>query len=251
MREFAIDTAKRAGEVLHSYFESSLTRETKDDTSCVTVADREAERVIVERIVAAYPEHGILGEEGTRINPDAEYQWVIDPLDGTANFASGIPIFAVSIALTRGGESVLGVVYNPITNALYVAEKGRGAEYNGKPIHVSEETETTGLVTYGYGPAHKDRFERIFVEARKRFKSHRILGSTALELCFLARGGTEGLVCLGLHPWDYAAAALILTEAGGIVTEPDGSPWKLESRTLIGSNGAIHESLRKLLTDVG
>lgn len=248
MRETAIEAARKGGEVARKYFElASLERQFKDDASIVTVADKEAEAAIVACITAAYPDHGLMGEEGASINPEAEYQWVIDSIDGTANFANGIPIFGVSIALARAGEVILGVVYNPATDSLFVAEKGLGATYNGSPIHVSAQTAKAGLITFGTGAGLSEYRDAKLIESQKYFKARRVLGSTAVELCYIARGGVEGTLIRGLSPWDYAAGALIVTEAGGMVTDHAGNPWQLESRDLIASNGAAHEALQALV----
>jgi len=248
MRDVAIAAAKRAGEVAKTYFEqTTLERMTKDDKSFVTIADKEAETAIVACIRDAYPDHGIVGEEGTALNPDSPYQWIIDPIDGTTNFVNGIPIFGTSIALAERREVILGVVYNPVTDSLFVAEKGKGATYNGKPIHVSDQTGEKGLVTFGFGAGHDVRRDELFVSARSSFKSRRTLGSSAIELCYVARGGIEATIMQGLSSWDYAAGALIVTEAGGMVTEHSGAPWRIDSRHLIASNGITHESLKELV----
>jgi len=244
MLDIAIEAANRAGPILEGYFErTTLEREEKDDRSFVTQADREAEAVIIETIQKAHPKHGIVSEESGESGAHKEYVWVIDPLDGTGNFVNGIPIFATSIALLQDGEAVIGVVYNPVTNALYQAERGRGARYNGKPILVSDQEAKDGIVSFGPGKGEKERLSALFSAANNFFKTKRYLGSAALELGFLARGGTEGFLCLGLNTWDYAAGALIVAEAKGCITTLDEKPWNMEENYFAASNGKAHGAL--------
>lgn len=244
MQETAIEAAKKGGEVLARYFEQvGLERMTKDDQSFVTKADQEAEAAIVAVLSAAFPEHGIVGEEGTHINEQAEYQWILDPLDGTGNFINGIPLFCVSIACVVNDTPVVGVIHNPITNSLYVAERGKGATYNGHQISVSSQQALQGLVSYGSNRSTRDQLYTLFCEGKNRYKSQRILGSTALELCYLARGGTEGFFCLGLKKWDYAAGVLIALEAGATVTTLTGEAWNMSESFFIASNGELHPQM--------
>lgn len=251
MMHIAIEAAQKGGEVLSKYFEMvGLERELKDDTSFVTKADAEAEEVIVRTIRDAYPNHGFLGEEGSNANADAEYVWVIDPLDGTKNFVNGIPIFAISIALLKGDVVVAAVVYNPITHSVYTAEKGHGTTYNGTPVTVSKQEAHLGVVTFGPGQKDKETLNTLFTGSEKFFKSKRYLGCTALELGYVARGGTEGFVCIGLKTWDYAAGALLITEAGGTITTWKGEPWRLEENYFIASNGVAHDAMKALVQGI-
>ena len=219
----------------------------KDDKSFVTKADEEAEQAIVSHIREQYPDHGFLGEEGSHTKTDAEYVWVIDPLDGTKNFLNGIPLFAVSVALLVRGAPAAAVVYNPTTRSLYAAEKGKGATYNGKKIAVSKQPAEMGVVTFGPGQKDKHTLNVFFERSEKFFKSKRYLGCTALELGYVARGGTEGFVCIGLKKWDYAAGALLVEEAGGVLTDYDGNPWSIEKNYFVASNGVAHEAILSLV----
>ncbi len=249
MRETAIDAAKQAGTILASYFEEiGLEREIKEDASFVTKADKEAEALIVSLIQKRFPEHGIVGEEGSNVNPGAEYQWILDPLDGTSNFVNGIPIFAVSIAIAHAGLPIVGVVYNPITNSLYVAEKGKGTTYNGRPARVSAQKADEGVVSFGPGKKERQRMRTLLANSSEHFKS--FLGGTALELAYIARGGTEGFICLGLSPWDYAAGRLLVTEAGGTFTDLEGNDCDLTQNYFLASNGVAHEALKALANSV-
>lgn len=252
MLEVAIEAAKEAGKVLANYFEmTGLERELKDDKSFVTKADRESEAIIVERIRRAFPDHGILGEEGADVNPGAEYMWIIDPVDGTANFVNGIPIFGISIAVAKDNQTVAAVVYNPVTNSLYAAEKGKGVTYNGKTVAVSSQQADAGVLTLaGISSEDKDRVRRLFSISNKHFKSTRILGCCAVELGYVARGGTEAFICLSHKPWDYAAGQLLVTEAGGRITDLAGNPCDLTARSFIASNGATHGAVEALMAAV-
>ena len=251
MRETAIQAAYAAGAILEGYFEmTGLEREIKDDRSFVTKADTEAEAAIATIIKEAYPDHGFVGEEGNTWNPESPYQWIVDPLDGTGNFVNGIPLYAVSIALTYNGAPVLGVVYGPAMRALFVAEKGKGATYNDKPINVSDQGPKDGMVTFGPGRHESDRARQMVANVGPFMKSARLFGCTALELAYVARGGTEGYICIGLSPWDYAAGQLLVTEAGGKVTDYQGQPCDLKQNYFVASNGHAHESLLGLATSV-
>jgi len=244
MIETAISAAQKGGEVLSRYFEMiGLEREIKDDKSFVTKADKEAEEAIVSYIKDKHPDHGFLGEEGSNTHTDAEYVWVIDPLDGTKNFVNGIPIFAVSIALLRNGKVAVAVVYNPITRSMYSAELGKGAQYNGKKVTVSKQSADMGVTTFGPGQKDKETLNSFFTSAEKFFKSKRYLGCTALELGYVARGGTEGFICIGLKKWDYAAGVLLVTEAGGKITDYNGKECTIEENYFLASNGVAHDAL--------
>src|SRR3989344_8748701 len=243
----AIEAAKKGGAILFQYFEmTGLEREIKDDTTFASKADTESEEAIVNVIKKAFPNHGILGEEGTDENPDAEFKWIIDALDGTRNFLNGIPIFAVSIGVLRKNDVVAAVVYNPVTRSMYAAERGKGMTYNGKKATVSDQEASLGGVTFGPGQKDKEKLNKFFAASEKYFKSKRYLGCTALELGYLARGGTEGFVCIGLKKWDYAAGTLLVEEAGGKITDYEGNLWTMEQNYFIASNGVAHEALLNL-----
>ncbi len=251
MLDAAIEAAKKGGEVLSRYFETlGLEREEKDDRSFVTKADKESEKAIVEILTKAYPEHGFLGEEGSDTKPNAEYRWVIDPLDGTTNFVNGIPLFAVSIAAVKSGAPVASVVYNPVTNSLYAAEKGKGTTYNGRKVVVSKQKAERGIVSFGPGKHAKEELNALLSRTEAFFKSKRYLGATALELAYLARGGTEAFGSLGLQKWDYAAGVLLVLESGGTITDFDGNPWTFEENHFIASNGIAHEAMKALVKTV-
>lgn len=248
MIDTAIEAAKKGGEVLERYFEMvGLERELKDDKTFASKADSESEEAILNVIRGKYPDHGFIGEEGSDINANAEYLWVIDPLDGTKNFLNGIPIFAVSVALVIRGEVFVAVVYNPVTRSLYAAEKGKGATYNGKKVAVSKQNAEMGVVTFGPGQKDKETLNKFFERSEQFFKSKRYLGCTALELGYVARGGTEGFVCIGLKKWDYAAGVLLVTEAGGKITDYAGGALDIEQNYFLASNGIAHDAMLSLV----
>lgn len=247
----ATRAAQKAGDILLRYFETSVRREVKADKSFVTAADTEAEAAIIAEIKKSFPDHGILGEESGEERSASAFQWVIDPLDGTANFVNGIPLFAVSIAALRGGIPVAGVVYQPVGNSLYTAEKGKGTFWNGKRVQVSNGDREHAVITFDPGKKQKDKLNALFGSAERFVKSKRYLGCAALSLAYVARGGTEGVFFLGLNKWDYAAGVLLVHEAGGKITDFDGIPWVFGSNDFfIASNGVVHDDLLQLAASV-
>lgn len=247
----ATSAAREAGAVTLRYFETSVTREVKADKSFVTAADKEAEAAIIAEIKKHFPEHGILGEESGEEKSASPFQWVIDPLDGTANFVNGIPLFSVSIAVLQNGIPVAAAIYQPVGDSLYVAEKGKGTIWKGKRVRVSDGDTEHAMITFGPGKKEKERLNRLLSRTEAFVKSKRYLGSCALELAYLARGGTEGFVCLGLNRWDYAAGVLLVEEAGGVITDFGGKPWVFGSQDFfIASNGRVHDALLALAKTV-
>ena len=248
----AISAAKKAGDITLRYFETSVTREVKTDNSFVTAADREAEGAIIGEIKRYFPAHGIIGEESGEKKGASEFQWVIDPLDGTANFVNGIPLFSVSIAVLKDGAPVAGVVYQPIGDSLYAAEKGRGTTWKGTQVRVSDGGTEHAMISFGPGKKEKERLNRLLSATEQFVKSKRYLGCAALELAYLARGGTEGFICFGLNKWDYAAGVLLVSEAGGKITDFSGVPWHFgDSDYFIASNGVAHDALVSLVKAAG
>jgi myo-inositol-1(or 4)-monophosphatase len=244
--------AREAGTLLMGYFKRRVTIEYKGDVDLVTEADRASEKLIVERLQAHWPEHGIVGEEGTRSEADAEYRWYVDPLDGTTNFAHGYPVFCISIALTRrDGQLEVGLLYDPTRDEMFVAERGNGAALNGEPLRVSK-TKTLSEALLGTGfPSHKrHKNPNIHFYHQLTLRSHgvRRAGSAALDLANVASGRYDGFWEFNLNPWDTAAGVLLVLEAGGTVTRFDGSPFRLDSREVLASNSLIHQ---ELLTNFG
>ncbi len=246
--DVAISAARKAGAITLRYFETSVEREEKDDKSFVTRADKEAEASILGEIKKHFPEHSILSEESGAEKKKSEFEWVVDPLDGTGNFVNGIPLFAISIAVVKNGVPVVAVVYQPVGDSLYTAEKGKGTTWKGKPVKVSDGGSEHALITFGPGKKEKVRLNQLFARVEQFVKSKRYLGCTALELAYVARGGTEGYICLGLNRWDYAAGVLLVAEAGGTLSQFDGAPWQFgASDYFIASNGKVHTTLLELV----
>lgn len=246
----AVEAAQKAGKVLLPYFQATgLEREIKDDKSFVTKADRESEGVIIKTIKSKFPDHAILAEESGEVKTESEYRWIIDPLDGTANFLNGIPICGASIGVYKNGEPFAAAVCNPATGELFSAAKGKGAFFNGKKVTVSKQEASQGLVTFGLSKSVIDRehFTKVFVGLEKVFNKRRHLGATALEMAYIARGGIEATVSFGSKLWDHAAGAVLILEAGGTITDFAGKPWKLGETHFIASNGVSHEALLKVI----
>ena len=248
MLDFAIEIAKQAGGILMQHFGTISHIERKStDIDLVTIADIESEAFILDKIKATYPLHHIITEESDLIKGDSEYRWVIDPLDGTTNFVHNLPIFAVSIGLQFQGETILGVVYNPAANKCFWGEKSNGAFLNDKPIHIaSTDTLANSLLVTGFPYIHDDHYEKgfdLFKELYGKTQGIRRLGAAALDFCFVAMGRFEGFWEFGLQPWDVCAGALILTEAGGKVSDWDGSLMHFSGTRMLATNSHIHNEM--------
>lgn len=252
MKTLALEAAQQAGALLRENFGYAHRFVLKSSfRDLVTECDRRAEELIVSKIQRTFPTHSILTEEGSvRPTGTASYQWIIDPLDGTTNFAHGFPFFAVSIALYRKDEALVGVVYNPIHHELFVAEAGHGAWLNGRPIEVSQtKTLQESLVMAGF-PYDERLISQHLVwweRCARKTQTLRRLGSSALALSYLAAGRADGYWELDLKPWDIAAAVLIVREAGGTVTDLHGHTLELSRGEILATNGKIHDHMIHLL----
>ncbi len=238
--------AREAGGLLMGYFKQHVKIEYKGDVDLVTVADRQSEALILERIRHQFPTHDVMGEEGTRIETGSEYQWYVDPLDGTTNFAHGFPVFCVSLAVERRGRRIAGVIYDPTRDEMFSAELGSGARLDDKKIHVSA-TPSLGesLVATGF-PSHKrHKNPNIYFYHQITLRTHgvRRAGSAALDLCNVASGRFDGFWEFNLNPWDTAAGVLMVEEAGGRVTDFSGGAFRIASRETLASNGLVHDAL--------
>lgn len=253
MLNFAIETARDAGRILLEKFGRIETITKKGDINLVTEADLASEALIVERIKSHFPRHAILAEEaGNAVvtGEDGGHKWIIDPLDGTTNYAHGYPCFCVTIALEHQGEIVLGVTYDPTRDELFTAEKGRGAALNGKPIRVSgtDELGNALLVTgFPYDIKHREKFARHLTEFLLTSRGVRRDGSAAIDLAYVACGRFDGFWEEGLNPWDVAAGKLLIEEAGGIVSYYDGSKFSVYTPPIVTSNGLIHQQMLNVL----
>lgn len=253
MLNFAIETARDAGRILLEKFGRKINISKKADIDLVTEADLASEKLVIERIKSHFPKHAILAEEsGNAVILDGvnKYKWIIDPLDGTTNFAHGYPCFAVTLALEHDGETIIGVTFDPTRNELFAAEKGRGATRDGKPIRVSE-TEELGnslLVTgFPYNFKSKPDFARHLTEFLLKSRSVRRDGSAAIDLAYVACGRFDGFWEDGLNAWDVAAGVLLIQEAGGEVTNYAGGKFDVYNPPMCASNGLIHRAMLDVL----
>ncbi len=254
--------AREAGARLREFLGQGVATEYKGDVDIVTVADRTVEKLIRTRLGEAFPGHGIYGEEGTRERLDHEYRWYVDPLDGTTNFAHGLPHFSVSLGLERrspglaksaDGTLEAGIIYDPMRDELFTAERGRGAFLNGRPIHVSSVPDLAeSLVATGFPSRKRHTSPNIHFYQEFTLRSHgvRRYGSAALDLAYVACGRYEAFWEFQLNPWDTAAGFLLVEESGGRISDFSGGPFRLDSREVLASNGHIHEELVGLFADM-
>jgi len=249
-----IKIAEEAGALLLERLGQHNTVEHKGVVDLVTEADKVSERLLVERLHAVLPEAGILAEEGSGTERSSNLRWVVDPLDGTTNYAHGYPVFSVSIALERDGAIVLGVVLDPSRTECFSALRGQGASLNGKPIQVSatEDVGSALLVTgfpYDVRTTERDNLTQ-FRKFLKTAQAIRRGGSAALDLCYVACGRFDGFWEESLSPWDMAAGVLLVQEAGGRVTGYLGGPPDIESGNILATNGRFHEAMQSILEDI-
>ena len=254
MLNFAMQTAREAGRVLAEKFGRALKVEKKGDIDLVTEADLAAERLIVERVRSHYPRHSVLAEEAGEVlalgGADSAHKWIVDPLDGTTNYAHGYPVFCVSMALEHEGEVVIGVVYDPMRDEMFAAERGEGATLNGRTARVSETDELNRALLctgFPYDVRTRERFARHFASFILHAQSVRRDGAAALDLAYVACGRFDGFWEEGLRPWDVAAGVLLVEEAGGQVTHYDGSPFRIYQPPIAASNGLLHEPMLEVL----
>ncbi len=258
----AAEIAREAGALLREYYAAGVETEYKGDVDIVTAADRAVEKLIRARLGEVFPEHGVYGEEGTRERMEGEFRWYVDPLDGTTNFAHGFPQFSVSMGLehraagVKAGEDgtlVAAVIYDPLRDELFTAERGRGAQLNGKTAKVSRTRELAeALLGTGF-PSHKRHVSpniHFYQEFTLRSHGVRRAGSAALDLAYVACGRLDGFWEFNLNPWDTAAGILLVEEAGGRVTDFEGGRFRLKSEEILASNGLIHEELIGFFDDM-
>lgn len=249
----AIHIAREAGKYQLSRLNTGVKVEHRGVINLVTEVDRACEKMIVDYLHENFPDHDFLAEEGSNTASSADYKWIIDPLDGTTNFAHGYPLFCVCIALEYRGEVILGVVYEPNRNEMFVAEKGKGAACNGRPIYVSksailrESLLSTGFaynIQEGEKMNNLDHFQKFLMKTRAVRRD----GVAGVDLCYLACGRFDGFWELYLKPWDIAAGALMVREAGGAVTAFDGSAFNVYGDEILATNGLIHDEMRDVLS---
>ncbi len=250
--KIAENAAREAGEVLKENLGKVREITFKGKNSLVTEVDKLSEEIIVQSIKKSFPSHDIFAEESGRHSTSSEYVWIIDPLDGTTNYAHGYPFFSISIALEVGGVVKAGLVYDPVKEEMFSAELGQGAFMNGEPIRISGSArlDESHLVT---GFVHDD--PRIVEENLRHFanfiwkaRAVRRDGSAALDLCYVACSRFDGFWELGLNPWDTAAGVLIVEEAGGSVTDFTGGEYSIYKREILATNGSIHPEMIDVLS---
>ena len=249
--DFAVTTAREAGAVLCDYYRTGVTVKYKGEIDLVTEADHASEALILKRIRSAYPDCAILSEESGASANTSSAVWIADPLDGTTNFAHGLPIFSVTLALVVNGVIEVGVTFNPIGGELYTAQRGQGACLNGERLQVSSAASLDrALLVTGFPydrRTNPDNNIRQFTDFSLRAQGVLRLGSAALDLAAVAAGRLDGYWEFKINPWDIAAGCLLVTEAGGRVTAPDGSPFDLFARKIVASNGLIQNEMVALL----
>ncbi len=248
----ATRAAYRAGEILRNSQGNLTDIQKKGDIDLVTEADTASEKAIIETILNDFPDHGILAEESGSTRADSPYQWIVDPLDGTTNYAHGLDQFSVSIAFSRNGRIVMGLVLVPANGDFYLAEEGQGARLNGAPIQVSKSgTVHESLLVTGFPYNFKEIMEMLiarFTRCLSRSQGVRRFGSAAIDLCLVASGRFDGFWEQNLKPWDTAAGLLIVKEAGGRVTDFDDRPFDVNMKEILATNGLIHQEMLSLMT---
>lgn len=241
--EVATTAALKAGQLLLEKFSTIKSFQSKGRGNVVSEADLAAEKVLKQILSDQYPDCGIISEESEAINGKAEYQWIIDPLDGSRNYVSGVPHFAVNIALVRAKEILLGLTYDPSRKEIFTAVKGNGLHLNGKQVWVSKAPSLTECLVgldMGYNDARGKEALRLLTGLWPGMQSIRIMGSAALGLAYVASGRLDIYFHHNLYPWDIAPGILMVQEAGGVITDRNGDPMSYEIGTLIAANKAVH-----------
>ncbi|MFC0215961.1 inositol monophosphatase family protein [Paenibacillus chartarius] len=263
----AINTAAKTGEWIKSKLgDFSKVDHKYSPHDLVTEVDKGAEKMIRNLIMTHFPHHSFLGEEGVQPGPaasakaleevkDAEYLWIVDPVDGTTNFVHGFPFYCVSIALAHRGDVIVGVIYDPSRDELFVAEKGKGAYVHGRKMTVSADAALSGsLVATGF-PADRNGALPVNLAGvtalAPRVRNLRVAGSAALHLAYVAAGRLSGFWEIGLNAWDIAAGSLMVQESGGRITDTEGRPYSLDVRHVMATNGHIHDEMRQALAEAG
>jgi len=259
MREYlivAMEAAQEAGKIIKERIGTITDNEItqKSISDYVTEVDVLSEKTIIAHIKNHFPEHQIMAEESSNDYKKAEYLWIIDPLDGTTNFIHGFPVFAISIALMKKGEIVLGVVYDPLKNELFYAEQGSGAFLNGKRIHVSSIKEPAfSLIATGFPFRNKQfipSYIKIFQSLLYSVSDLRRAGAAAIDLAYVACGRVDGFFEFALSPWDIAAGTVLIKEAGGVVSDFEGGQTYLKTGHIVAGNPVIHPFLIKKINEV-
>ena len=249
---FAVDLARRAGVLLKEKFNQKHEIHYKGEINLVTEADKMSEDLIIAAISRKFPDHGILSEESPMITGAGKLRWIIDPLDGTTNYAHGYPVFCISIALENEGTIVLGVIYDPMREEMFAAVRGEGAYLNDKKLAVSRtDNISRSLLATGFPYDIRESKENnldYFNSMAINVQAIRRAGAAALDLAYLAAGRFDGFWELKLKPWDTAAGCLMVEEAGGLVSNVFGEKWSIFSPHVLASNGLIHGQMIEVLS---
>jgi myo-inositol-1(or 4)-monophosphatase len=251
--ETSMEIAREAGALLTQYFDKRIGYELKGEYDLVTEADRNSERLIVERLRTHFPSHSIVAEEGGGHEGTSEYRWYVDPLDGTTNFAHGFPMFNVTLGLERSGEMIAGCVFDPVRGEMFAAERSAGAYLNNRRIHVSESPRIErALAATGFPSRKRHQNVNVHFYYQMAMWSHgvRRAGSAALDLAYVASGRLDLFWEFGLKPWDMAAGILLVAEAGGKVSDMHGGPCLIGGPHLLADNGLIHDEVLTLFDEV-
>jgi myo-inositol-1(or 4)-monophosphatase len=246
----AIEAARAAGQEIIRRWPQERDVRSKGFRDIVTDADLAAQEALIAIIRARFPQHGILSEEGLAPTNNADTVWVLDPLDGTTNYARRLPSFSVSVAVARSDALIVGVVYDPLRDYIFCAERGAGATWNGQRLHVSQVDDlgqAVAGVDFAREPAIRSSQMATMVVCSERIRTFRSFGSAALGLCFVAAGWLDAYFHLSLAPWDVAAGALMVTEAGGAITSTDGKPWSYTQPRCLATNGKLHSEFLELM----
>jgi len=251
--ETAVEIAREAGALLTTYFERRVPFELKGEFDLVTEADRASEKLVVERLRSRFPQHGIVAEEGGGHPSPSEYRWYVDPLDGTTNFAHSFPIFNVTLALERAGEVAVGVVFDPIRQEMFTAERGSGSWLNNRRIRVAATSRLdSSLLCTGFPTRRRHLNVNVHFYHQLAMATHgvRRTGSAAIDLAWVACGRLDGFWEFGLKPWDMAAGRLLVTEAGGRISDMRDRPHDFDSPHLLADNGHLHEQIVEIFGEV-
>ncbi len=250
--EVAQQTALAGAAIVQQYFSKGVKMRAKESYNLVSDADVESEAIIASGIRKHFPDHSILGEETFKDSTEAEHLWIIDPLDGTNNFAHGIPHFAISIAYVHNGVAQIGVVLNPVSNDLYLAERGKGAKHNGVLARVAPERSLAdAMISFGVYYDRGLMMEKTLACLQelygKNIHGARRMGTASLDLCMVGTGAFSAHFEYKLEPWDFAAGALFVEEAGGRVTKSDGNPLEHCTSGVLATNGFLHQELGQIV----
>ncbi len=251
--EAAEEIAREAGGIISELAAQRIGFELKGAYDLVTAADRASEKRVVERLHECFPTHAIVAEEGSGLEGSSEFRWYVDPLDGTTNFAHGFPVYNVSLGLERAGELIAGVIYDPTRDEMFKAERGSGAFLNGQRIHVTKTSRIEdSLAATGFPSRKRHQNVNVHFFYQLAMSSHgvRRAGAAAIDLAYVACGRLDLFWEFNLNPWDMAAGALLVREAGGIVTDMHGAPLDLRGQHVLADNGNVHAETLELFEEI-